>query len=163
MNSILETERLKLRPLQLADAAFIVALLNSPGWLTYIGDRKINTISKAQKYIGTLIENPAINYTVFILKTTKKPIGIVSLIKRKEESHPDIGFSVLPEFSGKGYVFEASHAFLSYHCTNGLQENIIAFTKPSNLKSIRLLHKLGFQYTGNHKKGDELLSYFSLK
>lgn len=163
MNSILETERLKLRPLQLADATFIVALLNSPGWLTYIGDRKITTISKAQKYIGTIIENSAIDYTVFVLKTTKKPIGIVSLIKRKEESHPDIGFSVLPEFSGKGYTLEASQAFLNFHCAKGTHENIIAFTKPLNLKSIRLLQKLGFRFTGTYQKEHELLSYFSLK
>lgn len=163
MQAILETERLLLRPLQLEDAIFIIELFNSPGWLKYIGDRKITHKVTAQKYINSLLENPAFNYTVFILKTTKKPMGIVSLIQRKEESHPDIGFSILPQFSGKGYTFEASHAFLKAHCNKEKHENIIAFTKPTNAKSIQLLKKLGLQYTGNFQKNDELLSYFSLK
>jgi hypothetical protein len=39
-----ETDRLRLRHLALGDAPFIVALLNDPDWLRYIGDRGVRTI-----------------------------------------------------------------------------------------------------------------------
>jgi RimJ/RimL family protein N-acetyltransferase len=39
MKQILETERLILRELDIQDAQFMFQLLNSPGWIKYIGDR----------------------------------------------------------------------------------------------------------------------------
>jgi len=41
MNKIIETERLILKPTDVEDAAFVLALLNSPKWKEYIGDRNI--------------------------------------------------------------------------------------------------------------------------
>ena len=40
---ILETERLEFHHLSLTDVEFIIELLNTPGWLKYIGDRGIKT------------------------------------------------------------------------------------------------------------------------
>ena len=48
MNYILETERLRLREFTLNDAAFIIELLNSPGWLQFIGDRNVKTEEQAR-------------------------------------------------------------------------------------------------------------------
>ena len=36
---VLETDRLRLAHLDDTDAAFMLALLNTPAWLRYIGDR----------------------------------------------------------------------------------------------------------------------------
>ena len=41
MNVYLETERLNIRPLILQDAAFMLELLNSKGWIQFIGDRNV--------------------------------------------------------------------------------------------------------------------------
>jgi len=41
MTSILETERLSLREFNTTDSTFIIQLLNSEGWLKFIGDRHI--------------------------------------------------------------------------------------------------------------------------
>ena len=46
------TERLQLREYTLADAPFIFKLMNSPGWLQYIGDRKIASVRDAENYIA---------------------------------------------------------------------------------------------------------------
>ena len=46
---ILETERLILRQFTTGDSKFIVELLNSPGWIEYIGDRNIKTEEQAKE------------------------------------------------------------------------------------------------------------------
>jgi [ribosomal protein S5]-alanine N-acetyltransferase len=51
MGNIIETDRLTLSKVTEDDASFILALLNTPGWLKFIGDRGVKTIEDAQKYI----------------------------------------------------------------------------------------------------------------
>ena len=51
MEHILETDRLFIRELKLTDFQFILELLNSPGWLQYIGDRGVNNEEQAKLYL----------------------------------------------------------------------------------------------------------------
>ena len=51
MTCILATERLKLREFTNTDTDFIIALLNSPGWLQFIGDRNVRTKEEAVAYL----------------------------------------------------------------------------------------------------------------
>lgn len=52
---ILETERLELVEFIIADADFILRLLNTPGWLENIGTRNINSISDAENYLNNVL------------------------------------------------------------------------------------------------------------
>jgi len=47
MSDSFETERLMIRKFQSGDAAFVYSLLNSPGWLQFIGDRNVRTLDDA--------------------------------------------------------------------------------------------------------------------
>ena len=49
--TIIEAQRLILREFTRDDGEFIFEILNSPGWLKYIGSRSINTIEDAVNYI----------------------------------------------------------------------------------------------------------------
>ena len=51
MSYLLKTDRLQLRELTHEDAPFIMELVNTPGWLKYIGDRNIKTIEQAINYL----------------------------------------------------------------------------------------------------------------
>ena len=51
MNYILETERLILREFTLADAHLVLHLLNSSGWLEFIGDRNVKSEAQAIEYL----------------------------------------------------------------------------------------------------------------
>ena len=51
MKTVLETERLRLRYFTLDDTEFIIRLLNSPGWLQYIGDRNVRDKEQAENYL----------------------------------------------------------------------------------------------------------------
>ena len=49
--TVCETPRLRLRHVTEEDAPFILALLNDPGWLRYIGDRGVRTLEDARRYV----------------------------------------------------------------------------------------------------------------
>ena len=48
---MLVTPRLIIRPFIEDDAVFVVALLNDPDWLRFIGDRKVRTLDDARVYL----------------------------------------------------------------------------------------------------------------
>lgn len=163
MYTNIETERLLLRPINLKDAEFIIDLLNSKGWLKFIGDRNVADKKDAENYIQGILDNANFYYNVFELKKTRKAIGIITFLKREDEKFPDIGFALLPEFEKNGYTHEASKYYLENIENLNKYNNIIAITIPDNKKSINLLQKLGLKYIGDYKKGEDILSYYSLK
>ena len=97
----LETERLLIRPITTNDHEFILALLNSKGWLKYIGERNVRNSDEAKKYIQNILENKNFFYSVFEIKETKQAIGIITFLKRDNQEFPDMGFALLPDFEKK--------------------------------------------------------------
>ncbi len=166
MEPVLETERLLSRKFTLEDAAFILQLLNTEGWLKYIGDRKVRTIEEAEAYLlnGPLKTNehtfPWLR--LIALKSNNTPIGLVSLIKREDLEFIDIGFAFLPAFMGQGYACEIVSETIKFAFGKLHLEKIIAITLPDNKSSIRLLEKLGMQLEGDYIKkesAEKLLKY----
>jgi RimJ/RimL family protein N-acetyltransferase len=149
MKIILETERLLLVEFTPDDATFIIELLNSEGWLKYVGNRNINTTEDAIKYLQNgAIKNYSENGFGFwkvVLKNELIPIGMCGLVKREHLEHVDIGFAFLPQYFGKGYAYEAAAPTLQFGFDKGFK-NISAITIPDNLKSIALIEKLGLKF-----------------
>ena len=98
MNLNLETERLYMRPLMIKDVDFIIQLLNSKGWIQFIGDRNVKDIKAANEYIQRILLNNKYFYTVFEIKETNMPIGIVTFLYRENKNYPDIGFVYVVKF-----------------------------------------------------------------
>ncbi|MBC3542394.1 GNAT family N-acetyltransferase [Rufibacter sediminis] len=150
MDYILETERLRLRQLTLEDAPFIVELVNSPGWLQYIGDKNIRTLEQARFYLsnGPLKSYEQFGYGLSLVerKEDQRPIGMCGIINRDNLDTPDIGFAFLPEYIGLGYGFEIASATLAYAQKQLGLEKIAAITLPQNQNSIKLLEKIGLTY-----------------
>lgn len=140
------TARLSLSRLQLSDRAFIQQLVNTEGWIQFIGDRNIHTEETAIAYIEKLLNSPHIIYWVVRLQTDNTPIGVVTLIKRDYLDHHDIGFAFLPEHGGKGYAFEAATAILQAVTQYPQHSKILATTLKDNTRSVQLLQKMGFAF-----------------
>lgn len=85
-------------------------------------------------------------YWIVILQDVNTPIGIISLVKREYLEHPDLGFAFLPEYSGKGYGFEAATAVLKALFESGQYRLLLAVTMSQNTRSIALLERLGFGF-----------------
>lgn len=147
---VLETERLKLRKCVSTDTDFIITLVNTPGWIQYIGDRNIHTQSDALNYLvkGPFLSYEQYGYGVSIVETKdeKIPIGVCGLLKRDYLNHPDIGYAYLPAYMGKGYALEMANAVVSYSQSVFSIKEIQAITLEENIRSIHLLEKIGMQY-----------------
>lgn len=147
---IAETERLLLRELTTDDAPFILELVNEPAWLTFIGDKEVRTIEDAVNYIlnGPVksYHNHGFGLWLVQLKHGNTPIGMCGLIKRNALEHVDIGFAYLSVYGGKGYAFEAATAILEYAKNRIGLKYILAITNQDNVRSIKLLEKLGLTF-----------------
>lgn len=163
----MQTERLHLAPLSPEDAGFILDLVNSPGWLQYIGDRHIHSVEDAEGFIrkGPMASFETNGYGAYRLtiRKTGEHIGTCGLYKREGFEHPDLGFALLPGFEGKGYALEASLEVMTQARALGLQY-LLAITAKNNSRSIGLLERLGFQWKGYTTfPGDtEMLNLFGL-
>ncbi|MFT3681444.1 MAG: GNAT family N-acetyltransferase [Ferruginibacter sp.] len=153
------TARLYISLLSDDDHAFITELVNTKGWIEFIGDRNIHTTEAALAYINKINSNPNITYWVVRLGNNNVPIGVVSFIKRDYLDSPDIGFAFLPQYAGHGYAFEAASAVLS----SVTKENprILATTIPHNVNSIKLLKKLGFSFEKEIEAENEKLHVYA--
>lgn len=147
---ILETERLILRDFDANDAEFIVELLNSPGWLKFIGNKKVKTLDDARKYLenGPLksYNENGFGLSMVELKFVGVPIGMCGLIKRDTLDDVDIGFAMLSEFARTGYGYEIAAATLEYGRKKLGLERIVAITVEYNEASIALLKKIGLKF-----------------
>ena len=140
------TERLSLIPLNVDDASFIFHLVNTKGWIQFIGDRNILNVGLSKMYIQQLLDNDKINYWVVHLKKEKIPIGVVTIIKKDYLPFHDIGFAFLEKYQRNGYAFEAAERIISYAMNELKMENIAAVTNLENIRSIQLLEKLGLHF-----------------
>src|SRR5437762_10485003 len=147
---ILETNRLILSELTTADASFILELVNTPDWLQYIGDRGIRNIPHAENYImhGPMASYKSFGHGLYLitLKDTATPVGICGIIKRDTLEDRDIGFALLPLYTGKGYAYEAAFATLQHAKQILGIPRIVAITLAANNRSVSLLTKLGLLY-----------------
>lgn len=144
---MIQTQRLLIEPLVTADDAFILNLLNQPSFIENIADKGVRDRTGAQQYI---VDGPQSSYQRYgfglwkvSLLEQKQPIGLAGLLKREYLHHPDLGYALLPEFTGKGLAFEANQAVLSWAKDAGY-DTILAICNADNHRSHRLLLKLGF-------------------
>ena len=147
---VAQTSRLKLRYMDSNDAEFILALLNDPAFLQFIGDKQVRDLEAAKAYI---LEGPVASYRKFgyglymvELSESRTPIGICGLIKRDVLDDADLGFALMPDYCGKGYAFESSQASLKLAREKFQMTKIVAFTATDNQRSIKLLEKLGMSF-----------------
>ncbi|HEU4834355.1 MAG TPA: GNAT family N-acetyltransferase [Pyrinomonadaceae bacterium] len=148
--TVIETERLSLRPLTVDDAEFILALVNEPSFLRYIGDKQVRNVEDARQYIlnGPVAsyEKHGVGQMLVELKESQTPIGMCGLLKRDELPEPDIGFALMPDFCNKGFAFEAASAVLQDARDRLKLQRFVAITTLDNDASMKLLERLGFKF-----------------
>jgi len=149
--NVLETERLVLTELRDENAAFILELFTQPSFLKYIGARGVQDLQTARAYI---LEMQAqylklgFGNVLVSLKSGGEPIGLSGFVKREALPHVDIGFAYLQDYWGHGYAFEGAKALLHYGRFILEFPDVVAITNPLNIRSQKLLEKLGMKFDG---------------
>jgi len=144
------TARLRVRPFTMGDAAFMVALLNSPGWLRFIGDRGVRTEAEARSYLerGPLASYARHGFGLGCVERRSDgvPVGMCGLLRRDTRPDVEIGFAFLPEHCGQGYAVESARAVIEGGRVRHGLLRVAAIVQSDNTASIRVLEKLGLGY-----------------
>ena len=147
---VLQTARLVLDRFTTDDAEFVLALLNEPSFLRFIGDRGVRTVEDARNYI---IEGPVHSYERFgfglylvRLRNGGVPIGMCGLLRRETLEDADVGFAFSPAFWGNGYARESAAAVVEYAMRDLGLTRLVAIVSPENRASISVLEDLGLRF-----------------
>jgi len=166
--TVLETERLRLRRFATADeggaptdadSAFVLKLLNQPGYLRFIGDKGVRDLVGARAYLetGPIASYARHGFGLYLIERKEEgdPIGLCGLIRRENLPDVDLGYALHSAFEGKGYAVEAARAVLRYGLEDLGIRRIVAITTLDNAASMGLLAKLGFRLEGPVRLDDD--------
>ena len=146
----LQTKRLSIEYLEPADAAFTLALLNDPDFITHVGDRHIRTVAGAREYLedGPIASYREHGFGMFRVRVraSGEVVGMCGLVNRSGLEEVDIGYAFLPRGRGRGLALEAAQAVFDYARQELGLQRIVAVVTPSNRPSIALLEKLGLLF-----------------
>lgn len=138
---MLETARLRLRAPSAADAERLWAIWSDPlvqeGLLT-----RPQTRDAFAPILQILLSTP----TMWVLedRTTRDVIGRAGYFEFSAEQTAEIAYLLHPGWWGRGLATETAEAVLRHAFEGRGWQRAIAFVRPANTKSIRVLQKLGF-------------------
>lgn len=154
----MNTARLVLRPLTEADAPEIFILRTDSRVNKYIDRSAPADISEVVGFIRKIIEGITNNrwiYWAICLTEDPKLIGTICLWNFSEDqSVAEIGYELIPDFQGFGYMDEALRGILDYGFERVGLKKIEAFTHVDNQRSTRLLEKNRFRHEAGRKDDD---------
>jgi len=164
----IETERLLLRPFTLDDAEALHAIWSDPAAGRFRDDvpewPRPRTVGDTRRYLEPIVTGQAergyASWAV-IEKATGRLIGDCGLFPA-DEAGPEIelAYGLAPDTWGRGYATEAARACLRVAFEELGAERVVADVDPTNVASIRVLEKSGFEPAGEK---DGKLLYAALR
>lgn len=140
---------ISLRMLNQNDAEFILALVNDPLWLRFIGDRQISNVAQAMAYIRQCQHSFAeTGIGLWCVDVDGQSAGLCGFVQRDYLAQPDLGFALLPQFRGQGVVRNAIEQAFKALLQGGEYRGVSAITAQQNLPCIKVLSESGFRLLG---------------
>jgi len=150
-NTLLETDRLILRPFQMGDEEGVLEFCSNPLAQQHTGDVVRNTLEEAVGLIKNVwlkdYEKYGYGRFAVIHKADNKIIGFNGLKYLKDFGHTDLGYRFLPQYWGKGIATESSKALVEYAFSELNLEEIYGFVYPENPASAKVMQNLNFTKT----------------
>ena len=150
----LETKRLVLRPIEASDDTAIYAYSKNPHVGTNAGWKPHESIEETRDVMKAVFLGKE-NVFGIVIKDSGVLIGSIGLVddpKRDNEKAKMLGHAIGEAYWGNGYTTEAALAIIKYGFENLNLDLISAYCYPYNLRSKRVLEKLGFYYEGKLSK-----------
>jgi RimJ/RimL family protein N-acetyltransferase len=149
---LLETSRLLLRKWDMdSDLLPFTAIVQDPSVMEYypaLGDEE--WAKGIIKVHNEQLDKNGLGLLACVLKSTREFIGYTGLMVPGFQAHftpcVEIGWRLAHHAWGKGYATEAAQAALTYGFTQRKLEEIVSFTVPQNLRSRRVMEKLGMTH-----------------
>ncbi|MGO4773013.1 GNAT family N-acetyltransferase [Flavobacterium sp. W22_SRS_FK3] len=162
---LLMTERLTLRQISQNDAGEIFQLRSNPEINKFLDRQPSKIIEDALIFIKSIIENENDDFFYWAITKTgeEKLIGTICLFGFLDDLKKcEIGYELLTEYQGKGFMIEAVKKIIQYGTATLELETIDAVIHKNNQNSIGLLQKLGFKELENSNEQNPNLTLFRL-
>lgn len=152
--NVIETNRLILRTWGDNDINDYYLLNQDPKVVEFL--LKMSSIEQSKEFIECMNDQfHARGYTIFAMEEKQSGIliGFTGLNAPKWHAHftpcVEIGWRLSSKFWGNGYATEAARSVLDYGFKECALKEILAWTVPANLRSIRVMEKIGMEHDIN--------------
>lgn len=142
---------LEFRPVAPGDAHVLLEILSDPevaGWLRGAGDAGVFTRAECELIIARKVAHwTAHGFGMSLGFAGERCVGrsIVQHNLVAGRSEVEIGWAVARDMWGRGIATEIGHHALAAASSAGF-ERVVAFTRPDNVASRRVMEKLGLGY-----------------
>ena len=146
-----ETERLKFRLLERTDFEDWKPLFEVENVADFLAfDRTRSAKELCELWFQKIFhryENDLGGMNVLVDKNTGRMVGQCGLLVQDVEGEErlEIGYSILPEFWGKGFASEAAQKCKNYAFKNGFSESLISMVHVDNIASEKVARKNGMK------------------
>jgi ribosomal-protein-alanine N-acetyltransferase len=153
-----KTSRLYLRGLELGDEDFLVQLDTDPLVMRYIHDGTLG-LDEAASWARMQVDahvSPRFHrrFGKWMVELPGLPTRIgwveASKLSLSAGDFRCVGYEFATEYWGRGYATEAVISVVDYLFGRLKEENVVAYTRPDNMRSVRVLQKAGFRFAGQH-------------
>ena len=162
---VMTSTHISLRKLTSKDSQFVLSLTTDKSWLQNIGDRGVTDTASASQFIEDKIIPLYATQGLGLMGVEDRElgclVGLCGLLQREYFDFPDLGFALLPQFRGQGYMIAAAKITLQNPLARK-SKIILATTLPSNIASIKTLRKLGFDGVGDIEVQNESVKLLML-
>ncbi len=144
--TILETERLRLRPMNMADADNLLLIFSDPEAMRYYPSTKDRTETEGwiRWNVGSYHKH-GFGLWIASWKETDEFAGQCGLVRQEVEGSPEteIGYLFLRRFWRQGLATEAACACRDYGLTVLGRSRLVSLINPANTPSRRVAEKVG--------------------
>lgn len=163
------TERLVLRRLVIADKERLSEMRSDKAVNKYLNRPEYTNLEEAEAFIKRIdghLDNNESFYWVLSFANNNEFIGTICLWNFDlERGMADLGYELMPEYQGQGFMLEAAEKVIEYGFDAVGLKIITGLTHPENKASQRLLERMGFKadkdysYVNKEEAGEESVFY----
>jgi [ribosomal protein S5]-alanine N-acetyltransferase len=154
----LSTSRLNLRRIRSSDAEALFLLRSDPRTMKYIPRPPARDHQDVLEWIETVDQGIERNETLMWaieLNAAASFLGMIGFVSSKPaDQRAEVGYMILPDYYGHGFVTEALRAIIQYGFDEMKLHSIEAVIDPENLASERVLQKCGFKKEAHFRENE---------
>jgi|SRR5699024_205535 len=164
-NMNISTKRILMRQLSVGDIEEFYEIVKKNNVGKWLGIGNGMSFEESEQYVNKIIKHwNKHNFGVWAVvnKSTKEIMGHCGLRYLDGTEDIEIIYLLDPRFWGMGYATEAGNAAINFAFNSLNIDKITARVRTNNIKSKKVIDKLGFQFIYNKAYDGRKLSYYEL-
>jgi [ribosomal protein S5]-alanine N-acetyltransferase len=152
MKNVLETPRMLLRPFEANDAAIVFPWMTDTEIMRYMPTGQDYTLEQVQARVNRYMnhqEQRGYSRWMIFDRATGEAIGDAGILYLPATGENELGYRLVKPWWGKGLATEVAEAWMQYAFNELGMTELIAFSHPDNVASVRVMEKCGFEFLRN--------------